>query len=76
MNNIEGKNMDEYKILIEKSEKLHGELCPGVIIGTKMSITAMKKLGMNPLEKNDHLMVTWKQTDACPTLWKPSQGVQ
>lgn len=56
--------MDEYKILIEKAQKLHGELCPGVIIGTRMSIAAMKKLGMDPLEENDHLIV-YVETDRC-----------
>jgi formylmethanofuran dehydrogenase subunit E len=56
--------MDDFEILLKKAEDLHGEVCPGMIMGTKMSIAAMKNLDMNPLEPNDNLMVT-VEIDRC-----------
>lgn len=56
--------MNHYEILIERAQALHGEICPGVIMGTRMSITAMNRLGMDPLEPNDDLMVS-VEVDRC-----------
>lgn len=58
--------MDNYQILIEKARALHGEICPGVVLGTKMSITAMEELGMDPVEKNKDLIV-YVEIDRCMT---------
>lgn len=56
--------MSDYEILIKRAQELHGEICPGVIMGTRMSIAAMKKLNMDPLKPNDNIMVTI-ETDRC-----------
>lgn len=59
-----GEKMSEYETLIQRAQELHGEICPGVIMGTRMSISAMKKLNMDPLKPNDNLMVT-VEVDRC-----------
>ena len=56
--------MNDYEVLLNKAKDLHGEACPGVIIGTRMSIAAMKELNMDPLKPNENLMVT-VETDRC-----------
>lgn len=56
--------MDNYKFLLEKAIQLHGEFCPGIVIGTKMCMAAMEKLGMNPLERNENLLV-YVEIDRC-----------
>jgi formylmethanofuran dehydrogenase subunit E len=56
--------MSDYEILINKAQKLHGEICPGVIMGTRMSMAAMKELNMNPLEPNENLIVC-VEVDRC-----------
>jgi len=58
--------MDNYQILIEKARALHGEICPGVVLGTKMSIVAMEELGMDPMKKNKDLIV-YVEVDRCMT---------
>ncbi len=56
--------MNDYEVLLNKAKDLHGEVCPGVIMGTRMSIAAMKELNMDPLEPNENLVVT-VETDRC-----------
>jgi formylmethanofuran dehydrogenase subunit E len=56
--------MDNYKFLLEKAIQLHGEFCPGIVIGTKMCMAAMEKLGMNPMERNENLIV-YVEIDRC-----------
>lgn len=43
--------MSDYEILVEKAKKFHGGLCPGIVMGTRMTIAAMKELGLDPKEK-------------------------
>ncbi|MEN6290566.1 MAG: FmdE family protein [Methanobacterium sp.] len=56
--------MNDYEVLLNRAKDLHGAVCPGVIMGTRMSIAAMKKLKMDPLEPNENLIVT-VETDRC-----------
>jgi formylmethanofuran dehydrogenase subunit E len=56
--------MDNYKVLLEKAVQLHGEFCPGIVIGTKMCMVAMEKLDMNPMERNENLLV-YVEIDRC-----------
>ena len=58
--------MDNYQILIERARNLHGEICPGVVLGTKMSMAAMKELGMDPTKHNKDLIV-YVEIDRCIT---------
>ncbi len=58
--------MDDIGILLEKARAFHGEVCPGIVMGTRMTIAAMRELGMDPLVHNRDLIV-YVEIDRCAT---------
>ena len=56
--------MNDFDVLLEKGRNFHGEVCPGIVIGTRIAMAGMKKLGMNPGERNRDLMV-YVEIDRC-----------
>jgi len=50
--------------LLSIMEESHEGLCPGIILGTRMTIAGMRELGMNPAEKNRNLVV-YVESDRC-----------
>ena len=58
--------MDDYEILVEKAKKFHGGICPGIVMGTRMTIAAMKELGLDPKERSRDLIV-YVEIDRCMT---------
>jgi len=55
------ENLSHY---LEKGKTLHGDLCAGIVLGTRLSLVAMKALGMDPDCKNKNLIV-FVETDRC-----------
>jgi formylmethanofuran dehydrogenase subunit E len=51
-------------ILLQKAKTFHGDMCAGIILGTRMTIAGMRELGMNPMEKNRNLIV-YVEIDRC-----------
>jgi formylmethanofuran dehydrogenase subunit E len=51
-------------LLLRKAKEFHGEICAGIVLGTRMTIIGMRELGMNPLEKNRNLIV-YVEIDRC-----------
>jgi len=51
-------------LLLRKAKAFHGEICAGIVLGTRMTIIGMRELGMNPLEKNRNLIV-YVEIDRC-----------
>ncbi len=49
---------------MNKAKKFHGGICPGIVLGTRVSIAGMRELGMSPLEKNRSLIV-YVEIDRC-----------
>lgn len=58
--------MSEYEILLEKARKFHGDVCPGIVMGTRMTMAALRELGIDPKEKNRDLIV-YVEIDRCMT---------
>ena len=58
--------MDDYEILVEKARKFHGGICPGIVMGTRMTIAAMKELGLDPKERS-HDLIVYIEIDRCMT---------
>ncbi|BDZ70320.1 FmdE family protein [Methanobacterium petrolearium] len=56
--------MNNFDVLLEKGRNFHGEVCPGIVIGTRIAMAGMKELGMNPGERNRDLMV-YVEIDRC-----------
>ncbi|MBZ2166414.1 FmdE family protein [Methanobacterium spitsbergense] len=56
--------MSDFNILLEKGRNFHGEICPGIVIGTRIAMVGMRELGMDPMERNRDLMV-YVEIDRC-----------
>src|SRR5271157_637710 len=56
--------MADLDILLQKAKEFHGEICAGIVLGTRMTIIGTRELGMNPLEKNRNLIV-YVEIDRC-----------
>lgn len=62
MNIIDNKEIFEEQL--EKAGKFHGDICGGIVIGTKLAIYALGKLGMELNQKNKDLIV-FLEIDRC-----------
>jgi len=56
--------MTVFDILLEKAQEFHGEMCPGIVLGTRMTMAGLRGLGMDPLQKNGNLVV-YVEIDRC-----------
>ena len=61
-----GGNMNDFEFYLQKAGDYHGHVCAGIALGTKMTLAAMKALGMNPGIKNKNLIV-YAEIDRCMT---------
>lgn len=56
--------MSDFDILLEKGRNFHGEVCPGIVLGTRVAMAGMRELGMDPFVRNRDLMV-YVEIDRC-----------
>jgi len=56
--------MDKLEILLKKAKDFHGEVCPGIALGTRIAKAGIEELGMDPLERNRDLVV-FVEVDRC-----------
>ena len=56
--------MDNINRYLDKGKEFHVDVCAGIVIGTKIALTGLKELGMNPDEHNRDLMV-YVEIDRC-----------
>jgi len=56
--------MSDYIVLFNKAKAFHGHVCPGVVLGTRLTIAGLRELGMNPHEQNRNLIV-FVEIDRC-----------
>lgn len=56
--------MKDYRELLKDAGEFHGEICGGIVMGTKMAEYAMNLLGMEPGVKNKDLIV-YPEIDRC-----------
>jgi formylmethanofuran dehydrogenase subunit E len=64
--NQETKKLNEFEMYINKVGDYHGHVCFGIAMGTKMTLAAMKNLGLDPAVKNKNLIV-YAEIDRCMT---------
>ena len=55
---------DNFHELFTKAREFHGHICPGIVLGTRLTIAGMRELGMDPKEKNRNLIV-YVEIDRC-----------
>jgi formylmethanofuran dehydrogenase subunit E len=58
--------MSDFDVYLKKAGNFHGSICVGIALGTRISLAAMKSLGMKPGEKNKNLIV-YTEIDRCMT---------
>jgi formylmethanofuran dehydrogenase subunit E len=56
--------MHDFDIYFRKAADFHGHACAGIALGTKMTLAAMRYLGLDPALKNKHLIV-FVEVDRC-----------
>lgn len=66
-------NADKMKIfnfasLFEESVRIHGHLCPGQVLGVKMSMLGLRKIGiLDPKGKDRKCIIVFVEMDRCAT---------
>jgi len=58
--------MKDFGYYVKKAGDFHGHACAGIVLGTKISLAAMKALGLDPEMKNKNLIV-YTEIDRCMT---------
>jgi len=65
-----GKNqrltMSDYETLFAKAKEFHGHTCPGIVLGTRLTIAGLRELGINAHEPIHNLLV-YMEIDRCGT---------
>src|SRR5215472_8323456 len=59
------KSLDEY---LREAEQIHGHICAGQVLGVRMAMLGLEKLGIDdPLGKDRKRLVTFVEIDRCAT---------
>jgi len=56
----------DFEIFMEKAKSFHGDVCPGLALGTRLTLAAMNALDMDPAKRNRDLIVL-AEIDRCMT---------
>lgn len=63
---MESQNENEFRKYVKQVGDYHGHICFGITMGTKMTLAAMRYLGLDPQVKNKNLIV-YTEIDRCCT---------
>ncbi|MDD1701456.1 MAG: FmdE family protein [Methanoregula sp.] len=58
--------MSDFDVLFNKAKEFHGHVCPGIVLGTRLTIAGLRELGMDPREPIRNLIV-YMEIDRCGT---------
>ena len=58
--------MKDFEFYLKKAGDAHGHACVGIALGTRITLAAMKALGLDPDVKNKNLIV-YAEIDRCMT---------
>ncbi len=57
-----------FEDLLEESVRLHGHLCPGQVLGVRMSMLGLRKIGIeDPKGKDKKSLIVFVEMDRCAT---------
>ena len=60
--------VSDFDMLLDKSVKVHGHLCPGQVLGVRMSMLGLSKIGIeDPEEKDGKSIIVFVEMDRCAT---------
>lgn len=58
----------EFEDILQESAKIHGHLCPGQVLGVKMSILGLRNIGIDdPKGKDRKNLIVFVEMDRCAT---------
>jgi len=58
--------MSDFEVFLKKAGDFHGDVCVGIVLGTRISLAALKALGLKPGVRNKSLIV-YTEIDRCMT---------
>jgi formylmethanofuran dehydrogenase subunit E len=58
--------MSDFDVFLKKAGDFHGHICMGIVLGTRISLAAMKAIGLKPGERHKNLIV-YTEIDRCMT---------
>ncbi len=58
--------MEDYEVFLSKVKSFHGHVCPGIVLGTRMTLAAMRHLGLDPHRENRNI-IAYAEIDRCMT---------
>jgi formylmethanofuran dehydrogenase subunit E len=58
--------MNDFDVYLKKAGDFHGHICMGIALGTRISLAALRELGLKPGVKNKNLIV-YTEIDRCMT---------
>jgi len=58
--------MEDYEYFLNKVKDFHGGTCTGIALGTRMTLAAMRRLGLDPHRKNKNI-IAYAEIDRCMT---------
>jgi len=62
------KNTADFETLLEASARTHGHLCPGQVLGVKMSMLGLREAGIeDPRGKDRKSIIVYVEMDRCAT---------
>ena len=62
------KNVSDFKVLLEASVQIHGHLCPGQVLGVKMSMLGLREIGISdPRGRDRKSIIVFVEMDRCAT---------
>jgi formylmethanofuran dehydrogenase subunit E len=61
-------NRSNFETLLQKSVKMHGHLCPGQVLGVRMSMLGLREVGItDPKGRDRKNLVVFVEMDRCAT---------
>jgi len=64
----EKQTIFDFDSLLEESARIHGHLCPGQVLGVKMSMLGLREAGVNdPKGKDRKSIIVFVEMDRCAT---------
>jgi formylmethanofuran dehydrogenase subunit E len=58
--------MEDYDYFVKKVKEFHGGICVGIALGTRMTLAAMRHLGLDPYQKSKNI-IAYAEIDRCMT---------
>jgi formylmethanofuran dehydrogenase subunit E len=61
-------NISDFEMLLQESVRTHGYLCPGQVLGVKMSMLGLREIGIaDPKRKDRKSIIVFVEMDRCAT---------